>query len=135
MASLGYGEDAVSASLEEGSPGVWTEKVYRLDITNGLGKLYRKPGCNPLRGILRRWPGPPTTPSRHSLIEVNPSETHDTGHFSCPNRVGSCFRDGSSATVRPLMRQYAPLGLLRVRLIERALSLSQCALNAAIDLS
>jgi 4-oxalocrotonate tautomerase len=44
MTSLGYGEDAVSVSLEEVAPGDWTEKVYKPDIMNGLGTLYKKPG-------------------------------------------------------------------------------------------
>jgi 4-oxalocrotonate tautomerase len=46
--SLGYGEDAVSVSLEEVNPAEWTRKVYKPDILNGRGKLYKKPGYNPL---------------------------------------------------------------------------------------
>jgi 4-oxalocrotonate tautomerase len=46
-ASLGYGDDAVSVSLEEVAPADWTEKVYVPDITNGSGKLYKKPGYKP----------------------------------------------------------------------------------------
>ena len=46
--SLGYGDDAVSVSLEEVAPADWTEKVYKADIINGPGKLYKKPGYNPL---------------------------------------------------------------------------------------
>ena len=41
MASLGYGADAVSVSLEEVAPGDWP------DIINGPGKLYKKPGYSP----------------------------------------------------------------------------------------
>ena len=48
MESLGYGEDAVSVSLEEIEPGDWTEKVYEPDIINGPGKLYKRPGYKPL---------------------------------------------------------------------------------------
>lgn len=48
MTSLGYGEDAVSVSLEEVVPGDWTEKVYKPDIVNGPGTLYKKPGYKPL---------------------------------------------------------------------------------------
>ena len=48
MASLGYGEDSVSVSLEEVAPGDWTEKAYKPDIINGPGKLYKKPGYKPL---------------------------------------------------------------------------------------
>jgi 4-oxalocrotonate tautomerase len=48
MASLGYGEESVSISLEEIAPGEWTEKVYKADIINGPGKLYKRPGYDPL---------------------------------------------------------------------------------------
>jgi 4-oxalocrotonate tautomerase len=48
MTSLGYGEDAVSVSLEEVAAGDWTEKVYKPDIMNGPGTLYKKPGYKPL---------------------------------------------------------------------------------------
>ncbi len=48
VTSLGYGEDAVSVSLEEVDPADWTEKVYKPDILNGRGRLYKKPGYNPL---------------------------------------------------------------------------------------
>jgi 4-oxalocrotonate tautomerase len=48
MTSLGYGKDAVSVSLEEVVPGDWTEKVYKPDIVNGPGTLYKKPGYKPL---------------------------------------------------------------------------------------
>ena len=46
--SLGHGEDAVSVRLEEVNPAEWTEKVYKPDVLNGRGKLYKKPGYNPL---------------------------------------------------------------------------------------
>ena len=45
---LGYGDEAVSVSLEEVAPGDWTEKVYKPDILGGRGKLYKKPGYHPL---------------------------------------------------------------------------------------
>ena len=48
MSSLGYGADSVSVSVEEVAPGDWTEKVYKPDILGGPGKLYKKPGYNPL---------------------------------------------------------------------------------------
>ena len=48
MSSLGYGEESVSVSVEEVAPGDWTEKVYKPDIINGPGKLYKKPGYGPL---------------------------------------------------------------------------------------
>ena len=48
MTSLGYGEESVSVSLEEVPSGDWTEKVYKPDIINGRGKLYKRPGYDPL---------------------------------------------------------------------------------------
>ena len=47
MENLGYGEDAVSVSFEEVAPSDWTEKVYKPDIINGPGKLYKQPGYKP----------------------------------------------------------------------------------------
>jgi 4-oxalocrotonate tautomerase len=47
-ASLGYGEESVSVSLEEIPPSEWTETVYKPDIINGRGKLYKRPGYEPL---------------------------------------------------------------------------------------
>ena len=46
MTSLGYGEESVS--VEEIAAGDWTEKVYKADIINGPGKLYKRPGYKPL---------------------------------------------------------------------------------------
>ena len=58
MTSLGYGEDAVSVSLEDVAPGDWTEKVYKPDIMAKPDTLYKKPGYEPLasrrRAALRR---------------------------------------------------------------------------------
>jgi len=48
MTSLGYGEGAVSVTLEEVNPAEWTEKVYKPDILGASGKLYKEPGYNPL---------------------------------------------------------------------------------------
>ena len=48
MTSLGYGEESVSVSLDEVPSGEWTEKVYKPDIINGPGKLYKQPGYDPL---------------------------------------------------------------------------------------
>jgi len=48
MASLGYGEESVSVSLEEVAPRDWTGKAFKPDIINGPGKLYKKPGYKPL---------------------------------------------------------------------------------------
>ena len=47
MENLGYGEDAVSVSFEEVAPSDWTERVYKPDIINGPGKLYKQPGYKP----------------------------------------------------------------------------------------
>jgi NADP-dependent 3-hydroxy acid dehydrogenase YdfG len=46
---LGYGEDAVSVSMEEIAPAEWDEKVYQPDIVNGPGKLCKAPGYGNLR--------------------------------------------------------------------------------------
>jgi 4-oxalocrotonate tautomerase len=40
------GDEAVSVAIEEVPPSDWTEKVYKPDILNGPGKLYKKPGHN-----------------------------------------------------------------------------------------
>jgi 4-oxalocrotonate tautomerase len=42
------GADAVSVAIEEIEPGDWTDKVYKPDIRNGPGKLYKQPGYSPL---------------------------------------------------------------------------------------
>jgi 4-oxalocrotonate tautomerase len=49
MAITNVGEDAVSVTIEEVKPGDWVEKVYKPDIVYGHGKVYKKPGYNPLR--------------------------------------------------------------------------------------
>ena len=41
---VNYGEESVSVSIEEIEPEDWAEKVYRPDIVNSSGKLYKKPG-------------------------------------------------------------------------------------------
>jgi 4-oxalocrotonate tautomerase len=43
------GDDAISVAIEEVTPGDWTEKVYKPDILSSPGKLYKKPGYNPLK--------------------------------------------------------------------------------------
>jgi len=42
------GDESVSVAIEEVKPGDWAEKVYRPAVLNGAGKLYKKPGYNPL---------------------------------------------------------------------------------------
>jgi len=37
-------EKSVSVAVEEISPAEWAEKVYKPDILNTPGKLYKKPG-------------------------------------------------------------------------------------------
>ncbi len=44
MNVLNYGEESVSVAFEEVSAEDWAEKVYRPDIVNSPGKLYKKPG-------------------------------------------------------------------------------------------
>ena len=46
MKVLNYGEESVSVSIEEIKPDEWKEKVYKPDILNDPGKLYKKPGYN-----------------------------------------------------------------------------------------
>jgi 4-oxalocrotonate tautomerase len=48
MATTGNGADAVSVSIEDVRPGDWAETVYRPDILDKPGTLYKKPGYNPL---------------------------------------------------------------------------------------
>ena len=47
MAITNVGDDAVSVTIEEVKPVDWAEKVYKPDIVNGPGKLYKKPGYTP----------------------------------------------------------------------------------------
>ena len=44
MEALNYGEESVSVAFEEVSPDDWAEEVYRPDIVNNAGNLYKKPG-------------------------------------------------------------------------------------------
>ncbi len=48
MAVMGNGEGSVSVSVEDVPPSDWTEKVYKPDIENGSGKLYKRPGYGQL---------------------------------------------------------------------------------------
>jgi len=48
MASTGNGEESISVSVEDIAPSDWTDKVYKPDIENGPGKLYKRPGYGPL---------------------------------------------------------------------------------------
>ncbi|HEX5270183.1 MAG TPA: tautomerase family protein [Gemmataceae bacterium] len=44
MDVLGYGEESVSVALEEVEARDWAEKVYKPDIVNKPGQLYKRPG-------------------------------------------------------------------------------------------
>jgi len=44
MDVLGYGEESVSVAMEEVEPQNWAEQVYKPDIVNKPGQLYKKPG-------------------------------------------------------------------------------------------
>ncbi len=44
MDVLGLGEESVSVVVEEVEPRDWAEKVYKPDIENKPGQLYKKPG-------------------------------------------------------------------------------------------
>jgi 4-oxalocrotonate tautomerase len=48
MTVLNYREESVSVSIEEVNPSDWTGKVYEPNILNTHGKLYKKPGYDPL---------------------------------------------------------------------------------------
>ena len=44
MDILHYGEESVSAAMEEVRSQDWAETVYKLDIKANWAKLYKKPG-------------------------------------------------------------------------------------------
>ncbi len=44
VAIVRCGEESVSVAIEEIKPEDWAEKVYKPDILNAPGKLYKKPG-------------------------------------------------------------------------------------------
>ena len=44
MTILNYGEASVSVAFEEVKSQDWAEKVYKPDIFNNSGRLYKKPG-------------------------------------------------------------------------------------------
>jgi 4-oxalocrotonate tautomerase len=44
MAILHYGEESVSIAMEEVQSQDWVQKVYKPDIQNKWGRLYKKPG-------------------------------------------------------------------------------------------
>jgi 4-oxalocrotonate tautomerase len=48
MAGAPCAKDAVSVSIEDIEPEDWVETVYKPDILGGPGKLYKRPGYDPL---------------------------------------------------------------------------------------
>jgi 4-oxalocrotonate tautomerase len=44
MQVLNYGEESVSVAFEVVEPQDWAEKVYKPDIVNQQGDLYKRPG-------------------------------------------------------------------------------------------
>ena len=44
VAMIRCGEESVSVAIQEIKPEDWAEKVYKPDILNTPGKLYKKPG-------------------------------------------------------------------------------------------
>lgn len=47
IATANCNEKAVSVSIQDIQPDAWTETVYKPDILNGPGKLFKKPGYSP----------------------------------------------------------------------------------------
>lgn len=47
MEVLNYGDEAVSVSFEEVEPKDWADKVYKPDILDQPGNVYKEPGYNP----------------------------------------------------------------------------------------
>jgi 4-oxalocrotonate tautomerase len=45
--ALNYGEKSVSAGIEDVEPRDLTEQVYKPDIIDKPGTIYKKPGCDP----------------------------------------------------------------------------------------
>ncbi len=48
MATANTTEDAVSVAIEDVEPDDWVEAVYKPDIVGNAGRLYKKPGYDPL---------------------------------------------------------------------------------------
>jgi 4-oxalocrotonate tautomerase len=46
--ALNQAEESVSVAVEDIAPKDWAEKVYRPDILDKSGTIYKKPGYNPL---------------------------------------------------------------------------------------
>ena len=44
MTVLHYGDESVSVAIEEIDTDEWAERVYRPDIEEKLGTIYKKPG-------------------------------------------------------------------------------------------
>ena len=50
MAETGNREESVSVAIEDFAPADWMEQVYKPDIENGPGELFKRPGYGPLAG-------------------------------------------------------------------------------------
>jgi 4-oxalocrotonate tautomerase len=48
VTALDCDESSVSVAIEEVPSGDWTERVYRPDIIGNMGRVYKKPGYDPL---------------------------------------------------------------------------------------
>ena len=48
VTTLNCDESSVSVAIEEVPSGDWTERVYRPDIVGNMGRVYKKPGYDPL---------------------------------------------------------------------------------------
>jgi 4-oxalocrotonate tautomerase len=48
MASANCAEAAVSVAIEDVGPDDWTDRVYKPDILQKPGSIYKKPGYDPL---------------------------------------------------------------------------------------
>jgi 4-oxalocrotonate tautomerase len=44
IAAMGSGEESVSVTIEEIAPSEWKERVYKTEIVNHRGTLYKPPG-------------------------------------------------------------------------------------------
>lgn len=47
--TLGLPEETVSVAIEEFSPERWAEDVYKPDILESRGTIYKQPGYDPFR--------------------------------------------------------------------------------------
>jgi 4-oxalocrotonate tautomerase len=48
VTALNNDEKSISVAIEDVSSEDWTEKVYKPDILDNMGRIYKKPGYDPL---------------------------------------------------------------------------------------